>query len=246
LASLRKPPHRFISIHLAIAIHEQPAVCWQFANKRMSINRQLAQLYSEHWDDLIEHGAKLCPPVPTNPMLLQFDEVSFSLASKRILISGQESTGSGLFGTAIHDQMEGYYRFFIQREFYPEVGRSAFWKAFRYFEREFRRLFGEHDSTFIYQNLSKMGRYDCENGVTPEIRQLERDHFAVLRDEMAILQPDIVLFLTGPNRDEDIRFHFPDVQLSPVGTENSLIANRGQIIANRGHILTFNICLWGL
>jgi hypothetical protein len=44
----------------------------------------------------------------------------------------------------------------------------------------------------------------------------------VLRDEMAILKPDIVLFLTGPDRDDDIRFHFPDVQFSMAGTESNL------------------------
>src|SRR5258708_7205087 len=188
----------------------------------MTINAQVGQLYSAHWDDLIKHGAVLCRPIPTNPMLLQLDEGAFSSASKRILISGQENPGCGRFGTSIHDQMAGYFRFFIKRQFYPEVGRSAFWKAFRYFERELRQLFGKDDCTFIYQNLSKMGRYDCENGVTPEIRQLERDHFPVLRHEMAILQPDIVLFLTGPNRDDDIRFHFPEVQLSAAGTESNL------------------------
>jgi hypothetical protein len=187
----------------------------------MSINQQLAQLYSAHWDDL-KHGAELCPLTPTNPLLLQFDEGAFASASKRILICGQESSGGGRFGLSIPDGMAGYFRFFIKRQFYDDVGRSAFWKAFRYFEDKFRQLFGKDNCTFIYQNVSKMGRSDGENGVTPEIRQLERDHFPVLRDEMAILQPDIVLFLTGPNRDDDIRFHFPDVQLSTAGTESNL------------------------
>jgi hypothetical protein len=186
----------------------------------MSINDQLAQLYSAHWDDLIKHGAEVCSPPPTNPLLLKLDEGAFASASKRILICGQESAWAR-FGTSIDDGMEKYFQFFIKGGLYSEVGGSSFWKAFRYFEREFRQLFGKDDCTFIWQNLSKMGRFDGENGVTPAIRQLERDHFPVLRDEMAILQPDIVLFLTGPNRDDDIRFHFPDVQLSTAGTESN-------------------------
>ena len=193
-----------------------------FANKKMSINHQLAQLYSTHWGDLIKHGEQLCPLIQTNPMLLKFDESAFTSASKRILISGQETWGWDEFGTSVEDGMAGYFRFFIERQFYPGYWKSAFWKAFRYFEEEFSRLFGKDNCTFIYQNLSKVGRNDDKTGVTAEIRQLERDHFPVLRDEMAILKPDIVLFLSGPNRDDDIRFHFPDVQFSMAGTESNL------------------------
>jgi hypothetical protein len=188
----------------------------------MSINYQLAQLYSKHWDALIEHGKQLGPPVPANPMLLQFDEPAFTSAAKRILICGQETLGWDVFGTSIKDGMATYYEFFIEGEFYPGYSKSAYWKAFRYFENEFRHLWGKDQCTFIYQNLSKMGRNDGNPGVTAEIRQLERAYFPVLRDEMAILRPDVVLFLSGPNRDDDIRFHYPDVQFGTAGTEIDL------------------------
>ena len=38
---------------------------------------------------------------------------------------------------------------------------------------------------------------------------------------MRILTPDIVIFLTG-DRDQDIRFHFPDVEFSQAGDETDL------------------------
>lgn len=164
----------------------------------MSINRQLSQLYQVHWDELIRNGERLDPAIQTNPMLLWFDEPRFSLATKRILICGQETWGWDGFGTSIAEGMETYRRFFIEENFYPGYGQSSFWKAFRYFKTAFCNIYGEQNCTFIYQNLSKMGRNDGPTGVTSEIRQLERKFFPVLRDEVNILKPDIVLFLTGP------------------------------------------------
>ena len=155
-------------------------------------------------------------------MLLCFDEVKFSQADKRIMICGQETFGWVGLDASIEDCMAKYKKFFTDGEFYDGYGRSAFWKAFRFFEEQFARIFEGQKIQFIWQNLAKIGRNDGETGVTDEIRSLERAYFPVVRDEMQLLQPDIVIFLTGPDRDHDIKFHFPDADFYQAGGESNL------------------------
>mgnify|MGYP001439688021 CR=1 FL=1 len=188
----------------------------------MNINDKLKQLYESHWDGFIEQGKKLTTCIPTNPMLLKLNEDYFSTETKRIIICGQETWGWENFGTSIDHCMLVYWKFFVEKEFYEGYGKSAFWKAFRFFEEKFKLSLGEKNCTFIYQNLSKVGLNNGETGITDEIRQLERKFFPVLRDEFKIINPDIVLFLTGPNRDSDIKFHFPDAEFIPTDDETNL------------------------
>ena len=188
----------------------------------MNINSKLLELYAPQWTALIENGHKIKGPVPTSPMLLCFDEVEFSQADKRIMICGQETWEWDEFGSSMEDCMESYKSFFIDGEFYDGYGVSAFWKAFRFFESQFSRIFEGQKIQFIWQNLAKIGRNDGATGVTDEIRSLEREYLPVFRDEMKLLQPDVVLFLTGPNRDHDIKFHFPNADFQQAGDEPNL------------------------
>ena len=188
----------------------------------MNINSRLIELYTPKWPSLLENGFRVKGPIPTNPLLLCFDENEYSQADKRILICGQETWGWGKFGSSIEHCMDGYRSFFIDGEFYDGYGVSSFWKAFRYFQSQFAKIYAGQKIQYIWQNLSKIGRDDGETGVTDEIRALERQYFPVLKEEIAILAPDVVLFLSGPNRDHDIRFHFPDAKFYKAGDEPNL------------------------
>jgi hypothetical protein len=188
----------------------------------MNTNSYLKELYEPMWITLLENGSKITHPVPTDPLLLCLDEDEFEQANKRILICGQETWGWGEFGSTVEDCMAGYRSFFVDGEFYDGYGVSAFWKSFRFFESQLVNIFEGQKLQFIWQNLSKIGRNNGETGVTDEIRSLEREYFPVFREEINILKPDMVLFLTGPDRDHDIQFHFPDVQFSQAGDEPNL------------------------
>ena len=188
----------------------------------MSINSKLKEIYAAEWPALLENGRKIADSIPANPMLLSFDDLFFSQADKKIMICGQETWGWGGFGSSINDCMKNYYGFFVDKGFYPGYGKSAYWKAFRFFESQFISLFHGQKIQFIYQNLSKIGRNDGKTGVSNDIRSLERKYFPVFKRELELLQPDMVLFLTGPNRDHDIQFHFPDAVFCQAGDEPNL------------------------
>lgn len=181
----------------------------------MSINNTLTELYRKHWDTLHQKGKALTIP-PANPLLLCVNEEEYEAADKKIMICGQETWGWSGWEQSIEATIEVYRKFFLNKEFYPGYGKSAFWKAFRYFENELTRAFSDQKLTFVWQNISKIGRNDKKTGVTPEIRQLERECFPVFSEEMRVLAPDIIIFLTGPHRDLDIFFHFPKAEFKSV------------------------------
>lgn len=188
----------------------------------MNVNAELIKLYEPKWRHLLEVGSKITEPAPTDPLVLCFDVTKFSAAHKRILICGQETWGWGVLGSTMEDCMAEYKRFFVDAEFFDGYGRSAFWKAFRFFVSEFQNIYEGQRLQFIWQNISKIGRSDEVTGVTDEIRKLERECFSVFKEEIQILKPDIVLFLTGPDRDHDIQFHFPDVEFSQAGDDPNI------------------------
>ncbi|HEY1081882.1 MAG TPA: hypothetical protein VGE29_06460 [Prosthecobacter sp.] len=186
----------------------------------MSINLELQTLYARHLDHAVKHGQGTLP-LPTNPMLLCYDEQRFADSSLRVMICGQETVGWDTLGSSVETGMATYRRFFVERQFYPGYGKSAFWKAFRFFEDHLPGIVGTQKIQFLYQNISKMGRADSRTGVPDSIRQVEREHFNVVSQEMRILAPHMVLFLTG-GRDGDIRFHFPDARFQQAGANPDL------------------------
>lgn len=70
---------------------------------------------------------------------------------------------------------------------------------------------------YVWNNIVKIGKAQGAGFCGPEIYALEREHFPVIREEIDILKPDLLLFLTG-TYDERIRDNWQDVQfpaLSP-------------------------------
>ena len=65
----------------------------------------------------------------------------------------------------------------------------------------------------VWNNISKISRGgkdfgQCCGKPTPEIREIEFRYFNVVREEVKILKPDIIIFLTGFYADNDIKEKF--------------------------------------
>lgn len=191
----------------------------------MSINKELATLYSTYWDNLIEHGHKITDKKPANPLLLKINEDLFSKADLKIMIYGQETKGWHGFATPIEEGMNRYEEFFFSKNPYNGYKKSAFWKAFNFFKQGLEQQYSEKELYFIWNNISKIGRSDKKTGVTTDIRNLERDYFPVMKEELLIVKPDVVIFMTG-GRDKDIQFHLPDIKFKYIEMENSTLAKR--------------------
>ncbi|MCM1505242.1 MAG: hypothetical protein NC127_08605 [Muribaculum sp.] len=76
---------------------------------------------------------------------------------------------------------------------------------------------------YLWNNVSKIGCGGTDFGKscrksTAEIREIERKHFNVVADEVKILKPDVIVFLTGFYADNDIKekFGLADEAFQPV------------------------------
>lgn len=76
---------------------------------------------------------------------------------------------------------------------------------------------------YIWNNVSKIGCGGVDFGKscrrpTAEIREIEREYFNVVADEVKILKPEVIVFLTGFYADNDIKekFGLTDETFQPV------------------------------
>ena len=198
----------------------------------MNINNQLEKLYEKHWDNFIKEGELLNLKNSlneklqlVNPLLIKVDE-EYVNADIKVMIYGQETWGWHKLGTPIKDEMNHYLRFCINERVWQKKKKSAFWKAFKFFQKELNEYYSDKKVSYIWNNISKVGRKKGR-GVTHQIRELERRTFPIVLEEIKILNPDIVIFLTG-NRNHDIQFHFEDIKFENIVLNATLKSIKGK------------------
>lgn len=188
----------------------------------MTIKQNLFNLYASKWDEFAlqleqnNHNDNFAMP-----FLIDAPE-SFDNHFK-VMIYGQETwgwhDGVNLDGW-LKKGMQGYKRFFWDKKFYDGYMRSSFWQAFRFYEKNIPLLLKQNEINkepiFIWNNISKLGLSEGKTGVNDKSRELERKYFNVVKGEFDIIKPDLVIFMTGPTRDNDIKFNFEQVLFSKV------------------------------
>ncbi|WP_338353035.1 hypothetical protein [Thalassolituus oleivorans] len=188
----------------------------------MSINQKVQSLYRENWANLQRSLKQLDARQYTNPFLIAFDEGLLNKSDLKVMIFGQETKGWG-DRCGILDTPEStvamYDTFFCQKKFYSGYWKSSFWKAFRYFEKQLQKAHPDKSIYFSWNNISKIGKSKGKTGVSKEARAAERQTFSVVFSEVQAFDPDIVIFLTGPNRDGDIKHHFKDAKFTSINSK---------------------------
>lgn len=188
----------------------------------MSINQKVQSLYRDNWANLQRSLEPLDPSHYTNPFLIAFDEGLLNKSDLKVMIFGQETKGWGDRLGAL-DTPEAivamYDKFFCQKKFYGGYGKSSFWRAFRYFEKQLQKSQPDKQIYFSWNNISKIGKSKGKTGVSKEVRAVERQNFSVVCSEVQAFDPDIVIFLTGPNRDGDIKHHFNDAEFNSINSK---------------------------
>jgi len=206
------------------------------------MNQALQSLYSSKWDNLAakfnliledqKFGVK-----PANPLLLYIgDEEEYKKADIKLMIFGQETNGwyERGFGT-IDDIQLLYNGFFNEGDCWSYGGQ--FWNGVSRFFSSLQKKFPDKKIHLIWNNIVKIGKYD-EKGFPPNyIYEIERGDFHVIPNELKILNPNVVLFLTGPNYDSiladnfgkldyEALLTFSERQLAKVSIDNVLFAFR--------------------
>lgn len=159
------------------------------------------------------------------PLLIEPPE-GYPAAPVRLMIIGQQTDGwEPLDNTGLRrDRLAGlvpeltrlYTRFGLG------AGRrhSPFWQASHHIYR-FLNPDGP-ENTFVWGNLSRVDLHGQRPPAPVEAAWLQR--FNLLPDEIRILQPDVVMFFTGPYYDDLLHGTFPGAELEEVPLADGFVA----------------------
>ena len=90
---------------------------------------------------------------------------------------------------------------------------GTFHYGFNRFAAQLNAAIPDKRITYVWNNIVKIGKSQGSGFSGEEIYTVEKDCFSVIRKEVDILKPDLILFLTG-TYDERIRDNWRDVQFS--------------------------------
>ena len=163
----------------------------------------LNELYAKHWGNIKELLNKY--PELSAPILIKIP-TSYLLQDVKLMIIGQQTQGWG--DGDINDLLDCYEDFNFGEKYYA----SPFWNI----TRKIEKALGIDRFAIVWSNLNR-----CDyNGKRPPIK-IEKDLrilFPLLLGEIEILQPDVVIFFTGPYFDEHIKHAFINSRFESVET----------------------------
>lgn len=171
------------------------------------IKQKLRELYEEYtpqFKEILENTRSFQMDV-SGPLLMSPDK-RYGLQRTRLLIVGQETNGWGYFSNDLEAGMKHYEKFALGDDVASETFRSVIEKV--------ESLLGNAQGSSAWTNISK---FDMDAGrplgkVLTEVMTV--DHLLVR--EIEILEPDLILFFTGPYFDSRIERVFPEIQFHAI------------------------------
>ena len=182
---------------------------------------RLADAYRECWWRLLDALPKLSKEELqqlSNPFMVKCLP-AYRKAKRKILFVGQETNGWDSFEQtlskvssgdreAMRDNIIEYLQWMYEDfRYHRKWDHTPFWRGAR---RLYKALSPDQgDDGFLHTQLV---RFDMNNTRPPKhVEDLLQQEFNVLFMEIQALQPDVVIFLTGPNYDECITKSFRHV-----------------------------------
>lgn len=174
---------------------------------------QLLELYRSAWPALVD-SLKAYPQLKevSFPLLIHLDSTNYLSAARKLLCVGQQTFGWGgdgrevLSPEAFNRCLEDYRNFALGTNYTA----SPFWAACR---KLYHSLNPDGPRNgYAWSNLIRVDQAGYRP--SPEIENAVRTSFNVLGEEIAILKPDVVVFLTGPTYDQALEETFPKLSFS--------------------------------
>ena len=109
--------------------------------------------------------------------------------------------------------MWNLYRWYALGRVHPKLN-SPFWRGFRAIDSAIN---GAPDAA-LWTNVFKVNVNGSvmKNCKAAEVAALQRAQQGLLAAEIAILNPDVVVFFSGPRYESSLRCEFPDMKISPL------------------------------
>lgn len=153
---------------------------------------------------------------PAHPLLIQ-PPANYGESTLKVMYVGQETNGyENEIGSLRKDQNTPHSvetLLALYDNFTNAPGgfkyRGHFTNAVNSYQQAFSRI--DPTATFTWNNVVKIGNAH-DKGLPSETNLQWQDHwFDVIREEIRLLAPDVVLFFTGPRYDRFLRRVLPDV-----------------------------------
>lgn len=149
---------------------------------------------TNNWNDMGERNK--CP----------YGTYDFSLSSSDDILN--EIRGKHIEGeTEIYGLCDIYHSYCYEDN---AVGKTVFTRRQAQLIQQLRERLGNIKVEAVWNNVSKIGCGGKDFGrscrkPTAEIRDIEREYFNVVAEEVKILRPDVIIFLTGFGADQEIK-----------------------------------------
>lgn len=132
----------------------------------------------------------------TNPFLISVNE-NYSESKNSIMIFGQETNGwcgecgeASEYSKSIDKSLETYVSFYLKGGI--SKYRGPFWNEFKRIKKEVGK---SKNAVFVWNNINKIGRIG--KGNVTEINEIQFREPSIVKAELKILKPQILVFLTG-------------------------------------------------
>lgn len=152
---------------------------------------------------------------PANPQLIRVPD-DYESSNLKVAYFGQETNGwEGPFAeTQGVEHLQQVYHDFVNVKTFEYGGQ--YWNGVKSFQNAFSEL--DSSSRFTANNLVKIGKA-WDRGAPPEsVIDWQAHWFEVIREELKILNPDVVIFLSGPNYDRHIETIFGKVKFESLNS----------------------------
>ena len=187
----------------------------------MKINNQLYDLYDSKWNDFLSMKDQLDNEGIydySSPLLMYCWEQEYEEGNKKILFVGQESNswyedGSSLNENSLNQVISNYEDFDLGNGY-----NSPFW----HFVHNLNNRFNNSSHSFLWTNINKFGLDKGKGRPNKRVTELENQYFNILKDELNIINPDAVIFLTGPNYDNDIKNKLGSIKFIKCTTDHDV------------------------
>ena len=197
---------------------------------KKSINQKLEELYQSKWENLSNALNQIIKDEnyvvkPTNPLLLKHRECdAYEDAEIRVMIIGQETNDwgfdeEGYFWDDMEDVLEMYQDFFSGYRF--ESHRGFFKNHFNGFLKLLEDKYPEKKMSCFWNNVIKIGKANDKNTPPEYMLDIEQKYFSVLKEEIEIIKPNVILFYTGHAYDKYVLHHFPELVKEDISGFNS-------------------------
>jgi hypothetical protein len=176
------------------------------------LTQNLRNLYLSHLDELRNFSISLDDNDDCDgPFLMNEPSLEFKQSKHKLLIVGQETNGwlGGFSGDSEADL--DHNRHVYEQFNFGENYRNLF---FPYARTIATRLTGHN--VWMWSNLFKFGKASGRGYPSDKINELELNYFNVFREEIRILNPTCVVFMTGPNYDSTLQQRIPDASFAPL------------------------------